>query len=470
MNSEAEYLKNCFASRGVNSAIIDVHTGRNLSYDELLLETSQLYTEWIDLGVKVGDVVIIAKQDRLRFAIAFLTAILHQIRVLPLDPLGNLSFELENVNSIKPKLIVFDDSTRVFAGNIESQSVQILEEYEVGALFLTSGTTATPKAVLHSVNSLIRNAKSFNELTRIDENIILYHILPMHYMAGLLNTLISPLLAGGTVIIGEQFGPQSVFSFWEKVAQYKVNTTWVSPTIADTIQRTRRSSLDDKFVTSLNQVFCGMAPLSEDVKRRFEETFGVKLQQSYGTCELMLISCQSIDDIGVDVGEPLGGVELSIEIDDEGLNELSVKTPFEFKGYFDVYGFSKPLRSQDGGVLTGDLAFIERNRLSISGRKKDLIIRGGRNVSPARIESVIGQVSNVKELAVVGVRHPFWGEKITAYVVLDDNVNEESVLRDMKRAASSLMKFEKPDQYIFRHALPRTASGKILKRLLADGK
>ena len=184
----------------------------------------------------------------------------------------------------------------------------------------------------------------------------------------------------------------------------------------------------------------------------------------------MLISCQSIDDIGVDVGKPLGGVELSIEIDDEGLNELSVRTPFEFKGYLDEHGLSKPLRSQDGGVLTGDLAIIERNRLSINGRKKDLIIRGGRNISPARVESVIGRVSNVKEIAVVGVRHPFWGENITAYIVLHDNENEELVLRDIKSAANSLMKFERPDRYIFRQALPRTTSGKILKRLLADGK
>jgi long-chain acyl-CoA synthetase len=212
-----------------------------------------------------------------------------------------------------------------------------------------------------------------------------------------------------------------------------------------------------------------MAALSESVRHKFRETFGINILQSYGTSELMLVSCQARGDHDNDVGTPLNDVNPAVVVDNDGLNELVVKSPFEFKGYLNEDGFLAPARSSSGNVLTGDLANIIGERVYITGRKKDLIIRGGVNISPSKIENILCRINQISEIAVVGVPHPFWGEEIVAFVVIGSNSDKDLLMREIEKTTNSLSKHEKPDRFIFVDSLPRTASGKIRKHMLVIG-
>ena len=144
--------------------------------------------------------------------------------------------------------------------------------------------------------------------------------------------------------------------------------------------------------------------------------------------------------------------------------ELWIRSPFAMLGYMEGGGFERPF--DDSGYMdTGDLAVMEAGRVAITGRKKDIIIRGGVNVSPVRIESVLSLMPELEEVAVIGMPHPFWGEQIVACIVPAGQVDrlEEKVHHF---ARERLGPAERPDVVRVVERLPRSFIGKILKNQL----
>ena len=161
--------------------------------------------------------------------------------------------------------------------------------------------------------------------------------------------------------------------------------------------------------------------------------------------------------------------ELEIDIRQGG--ELWIKSPFSMLGYLVDNELTSPF--DDKGFLdTGDLVVIEDGRIEITGRVKDIVIRGGINTSPAKIESVLGQFEGIDEVAVVGLPHEFWGEEIVACVIYNESCNEsrnESEQFDglegeiLNYCRAHLDSHEVPDRLVFLDEFPRSFIGKVLK-------
>ncbi|SVB54753.1 uncharacterized protein METZ01_LOCUS207607, partial [marine metagenome] len=157
-------------------------------------------------------------------------------------------------------------------------------------VFFTSGTTSQPKGIVHDFNDLIGNAKAFNKATDLDDGVFMKHVFPVGYMAGLLNTFISPILAGGKVFFSEKFSPKSALSFWEEAIEKGINSLWLAPTMLSILSTLDRGKHKDWTKKNIKNVFVGTGPLYSSVKNEFEEKFGVRCLESYGMTECMFIS------------------------------------------------------------------------------------------------------------------------------------------------------------------------------------
>ena len=303
--------------------------------------------------------------------------------------------------------------------------------------FETSGTTGEPKGITHSLDAMIANAEAFNKAVGLNSSTRMYHCLPKTHMSGFLNTILCPTLAGGRVVFGPTFSAQTAAGFWPGIIDARANAVWITPTIAAMLLRINRLARKEtyQYGDHLDHVFCGTAPLPRSIRDQWLHTHNIPLQESYGTSEQMLVSVQDYDD--AENGEHSAGVLLpgmSVEISAE--SEILVN-----------------------GSPTGDQGEYKDNRLTITGRIKDLIKRGGVAISPVRIEEYLRKMDGVSDVAVIGQPDEFWGEKIVAFI--ETTAAYPVGIQDYCR--DRLPKSHMPDVFRLVDKLPRNAMGKVIK-------
>ncbi|MEQ8822826.1 MAG: class I adenylate-forming enzyme family protein [Filomicrobium sp.] len=472
-------LQERFLQSWTDVALIDAVREREFTYGELWLQSVAEADSMAQRGGSRGDTVAVAMSNGPDFVRCALACFIGGYVFVPV----NLELSSGDVESIlelaRPSLIVREVTVANDANSLDPppKPDKIPEIAfpgdEVCAIFFTSGTTGRPKGVRHTLDSMIGNVGSFNSFVGLDRDTRMYHTLPIAYMAGFLNTILSPLMAGGTVVFGPRFAARNALDFWSLPKRHAANTLWLTPTIAATLQRLVRDPEAAKTDASgFFQVFCGTAPLHDALRQSFYKSFALALQESYGTSELLLISTQRHDE-GIsktDVGGTLAGIDLNIDRDADGNDELVVRSPFACKGYLTETGLLDLPVTPDGWVRTGDAARIDDGRLTITGRLKDLIIRGGVNVSPVAIENAFADMGGIRDVAVVGLPHAFWGETIAVCLEPEDGADHCSIIEGAKRIARErLGQAQKPDQFEVYDSLPRSVNGKILKnKIRAD--
>ncbi len=284
----------------------------------------------------------------------------------------------------------------------------------------------------------------------------------MTYMAGFLNTILCPLLAGGTVVLGDAFSAQHAPALWPAAMAGRADCLWLTPTMAALLARLSRDPAVAAWTrASLRAVFVGTAPLPVETSERFERVFGVPCLESYGLSELLFVSAnaRSGNRIGT-VGTALPGVAVTAGAAADGDGQILVTTPFAMAGYLDPA--SGEPRAEPLPFPSGDLGRIgEDGRIRITGRIKDLVIRGGMNISARAIEEVLLAVPGILDAAVIGRPHQFWGEEPVAFVVAEGAAREAGHV--LAACARHLVKDQLPSAITYLDALPRTSNGKILK-------
>jgi long-chain acyl-CoA synthetase len=368
------------------------------------------------------------------------------------------------------------------------------------AIMYTSGTSAKPKGLAHKLGSMMRNARSFAAVQHIDEDSRFYLTLSMAYMGGFYNLLILPFLCGASVVVDHVFDARSSFNFWEKAKTHGVNTLWMAPTVLSILLRMDRGHTGEEFCRrSVRHAFVGFAPLALKVKAEFELRYGVRLIENYGLSETLFVTARSQNAVGGQgyVGEALPGVKLRIA-DPDGRNdvqrnddppesdqamrhpgtdssacrtegEVKILTPDLMAGYLEADGTLSPIDSAQW-FATGDLGRLENDgSLFITGRQKDLIIRGGVNISPAAIEESLMQVEGVAEVAVISIPHELYGEDVVAVMKLNPGFELESMLDLLiAHGKCNLAQHQQPARYITIDEFPRTANGKVQKARIRE--
>jgi acyl-CoA synthetase (AMP-forming)/AMP-acid ligase II len=331
-----------------------------------------------------------------------------------------------------------------------------------GAMVLfTSGSAGRPKGVLLTHGNLICNATGVLHHTDLSKDDRLLHVMPLYHTNGINNQLVAPFLAGACVVLIERFQPeQAVMQLSKYRASYMTGVPTMYARMIPHLQP------GDGF-PSLRFLRCGSAPISETLHRQIEAAFGVELVVSYGLSEATCTSTMNPPGrrkIGT-VGTVLRGQTVKlfrpgtdIEVAPMGEGEIHISGPGLMTGYLgdDV---EQPIAN--GWLRTGDLGqFDADGYLSITGRIKDVIIRGGENISPALVEKHMVEHPTVRDCCVVGAAHADLGEVPVAFVTLRADAKlDEGDLKDFIK--SRLARIYVPERVHVLEALPTNSLGKI---------
>ncbi len=361
---------------------------------------------------------------------------------------------------------------------------------DVFSICWTSGTEAAPKGVPRSHNEWLIVAPSIIEAAGIEPHARLLNPFPLVNMAGISTAFAAWLVLGGTVI---QHQPFSLQVFLQQLREEKIDYTVAPPAILNMLLQNEQllAGIDFK---RLSRIGSGSAPLSDWMVRGFQDRHGVQIVNYFGSNEGAALSgshkdipepelrAQFFPRAGVKgydwtitttrkIRTRLVDLETGEDINEAGRpGEIRFSGPTIFSGYYGAPELSRKAFDEQGFYKTGDLFELAGDRLQYYryvGRSKDLVIRGGVNISSEEIENLLMACPGVKDAAVVAVPDDKLGEKVCACVVAADgkDVTLESLsafLRDEKRIAV----YKLPEYLMLVPALPRNPVGKILKREL----
>ncbi|HLG31276.1 MAG TPA: class I adenylate-forming enzyme family protein, partial [Candidatus Brocadiales bacterium] len=360
----------------------------------------------------------------------------------------------------------------------------------------TSGTTGPPKGVILSQYNLLADADGIADWHRFTENDRLMCILPIHHVNGTIVTLVTPYYFRGSVVLNRKFKSQT---FWQKIANEKVTCVSVVPTILEFLLEANED-ISKYSLSHFKWIICGAGPLLVDTAINFEKRFNIPIMHGYGLSETTCYSCFLPVDLPREehtywlsefkfpsIGVPIRHNEMSI-IDEHGKEvgelergEIVIRGRNVVKGYF-----KRPDANEDafkfGWFKSGDEGFYKLDAMGmkpppqsspskgegrvgvrkfffITGRIKELIIRGGFNISPFEIDEALKSHPKVKFGMAIPFDNRYYGEEVAAYIVPKDGVgvSEDEILEYCQKK----LDFRKqPKVIVFGVDVPYTSTGK----------
>jgi len=347
---------------------------------------------------------------------------------------------------------------------------------EVVMLQYTSGTTGNPKGVLLKHRSLVNVAKLTLQAAEVEAAAVCLNPLPMFHTAGCVIATLGPLWIGGTVVLVERFRPAPVL---DALRYENVSVFFYVPAVLGALIECQRVA--DSPAPQLNVIMGGASNVPPAMIEEAEQLFGASVINLFGQTELApVLSATRPSDSRADqlatVGRPLPWVECKI-VDPTSnrtlalgeTGEICARGYQQFLGYLDDADATARTVDAEGFVHTGDLgALDERGYLTVNGRLKELIIRGGENISPAEIEAAVITHDAVVEISVVGLPDDRWGEIMAAVIRIADGTSHPAKADLVDHLAGRLAPFKVPARWFVIDALPVTPTGKVRKFELRD--
>lgn len=348
-------------------------------------------------------------------------------------------------------------------------------EEDVALLQYTGGTTGSPKGVMLTHKNLIANTEMSEKWLykcKPGEGSVL-GIIPFFHVYGMTTVMILSIKMAYRMILLSKFDALTTLKTIEK---QRPTLFPGAPTIY--IGLLNHPDLKKYDLSSIEACISGSAPLPYEVQQKFEEVTGGQLVEGYGLTEASPVTHSNFlwdaPKVKGSIGVPYPDTDAVILSMDNGepipvgeIGEIVVKGPQVMKGYWNRPEETKEVL-RDGWLYTGDLGYMnEQGYFYVVDRKKDMIIAGGFNIYPREIEEVLYEHPDVLEAVAAGIPDPYRGETVKAYIVLKegsritaDEINEY--------ARKYLAAYKAPRLYEFRPELPKTAVGKILRRMLVE--
>ncbi|MBM4113948.1 MAG: long-chain fatty acid--CoA ligase, partial [Phycisphaerae bacterium] len=341
---------------------------------------------------------------------------------------------------------------------------------DLACLLYTSGTSGKPKGVMLSAGNLASNVVQCTEWASFDSRDVLLGVLPQFHSFGLTVLTLLPLAVGGTAIYTAKFVPKRIV---ELAREHRPTAFIAIPSMYNALRLLRSGTSDD--FRSLRYCVSGGEPLPQSVMEGFRERFAVTICEGYGLTETSPVTnwCRPDEYRWRSVGRPLPRVEQRI-VSPEGATlprgdegEVRIRGPNVMLGYHNLPEETRAVFDSEGFLRTGDMGrFDADGHLMITGRIKEMLIIAGENVFPREIEEVINRHPSVKDSAVIGMQDESRGEVALAFVELRDGERaDEALLRAFCR--EHLSQFKVPREIRFLAALPRNATGKVMRRKLS---
>ena len=469
--------------------LIAPETGRVLSYRELDRQ-ARLLARYLRLrGFRRGDKVGLYAHNGYQTALLFLAAMIGGYVIAPLNLLAQssqLAYVLEHCDCRllfvskdcetalgdalagvrRPiDVIVIDvDASGLFVEReLPAGKAEPVEPSDPALLMYTSGTTGTPKGALLTHANLLAGARAVADWHRLTPQDRCLSSLPIYHINGQVIGTVTPFVSGGSVIAPHRF---SVSTWWELVARHRA--TWVN--MVPTIIAYLLNASDPQRSYRFPRVRFGRsasAPLPPEQHRAFEKIFGISVIECMGMTETASIVFANPQDpakrkIG-SVGLPCG---VQAKIVD---GEIRLRGPNVMAGYYKSPEQTTKAFDADGWMRTGDLGERDADGYYfITGRLKELIIKGGENIAPREIDEALLRHPAVLEAAAVGIPDANYGQDIRACVVLKSGAKASA--EDLREfCIAELGRYKTPREFRFLAELPKGPSGKVQRLKLGEG-
>jgi len=335
---------------------------------------------------------------------------------------------------------------------------------DICLLLYTSGTTADPKGVLHSHDTVVYEVRSIVERYGLGPGDSVFAPSPVTHITGLLFGLLLSAVIGAPVVLVDRWDPAAAADLLD--AEACRFTMAATPFLHGLVEEYGRRG----HPAPLRYFMCGGADVPPALVRRATEVLGCHVTRTYGSSEFPTF-CSGRPGDGPDItadtdGVPIGQAEGRIDGPPGGPGELVVRGPDLFLGYLDP-ALNAEAFTEDGYFRTGDLATVDdRGAVTIRGRQKDIIIRGGENVSAKEVEDLLFAHPLVAQVAVVAMPDPVLGERGCAFVVPADGSAPTLAALTAYLEAQGLARQKFPERLELVDQLPTTASGKVQKFVL----
>ena len=377
--------------------------------------------------------------------------------------------------------ILADEAVRPSTGSgrtgeaIEASEGAAVQPDDDALLMYTSGTTGAPKGVLHTHSSVIAGGVYTSDAHRLAVSDRVMCSLPLYHINGQIVTTVAPLVHGGSVVMPRRFG---VTNYWESVAEH--GCTWINvvPTIIAYLLNApgpRELGVDVSRVK-----FCrsASAPLPPELHRAFEARFGIGIVETFGMTETNApCFTNPLERERRKIGSPgraFGNEARVIDIASGAVKapgeagEIMVRGANVMKCYYKDAGNTAKTLKPDGWMHTGDLGYLDEDGfLFVTGRLKELIIKGGENIAPREVDEALLRHPAVLEAAAVGIPDPAYGQEIMACVVLKPG--RRCTAAELKtHAEAELGRYKSPKVIRLVEALPKGPSGKVQRLKLLE--
>ncbi|MBI3785738.1 MAG: AMP-binding protein [Deltaproteobacteria bacterium] len=464
-----------------------IHEGRRVSYREFDSLTNRVAHALQDLGVQKGDRVTLGMGNSVEYLLAAFGVFKAGALMNPINPaLGTaeltyiighaeprvLITSVDSIAQLRPAVAknvpvacfgavdgAIDLQRRIAAASSQSPKVEVGPS-DASTLLYTSGTTGNPKGVVFHHCSTGAAGMHFLETLGINRDDTILAVTPLFH-GNAWGATVTALQAGGTLVFPKAF---SASQFWPLVHETHATVLYTLGTILAILltQEPNELERDNPLRVILG---LGSAPIRERIIQRF----GVQhVAECFGSTDAGVVTIEPLGQAPRpgSAGPPVPGVQIRI-LDDAGhvqppraVGEIIIRSPHRMAEYFrDPEQTRQTLR--DDWFYTGDLGYLDEDGwLYFVDRKRDVIRRGGENISSVLIEKTLREHPSVVDAAVIGLPDPVLGQEIKAFIVAKKAVTEEE-LRAF--AAARLAKFQVPRLWEFRDSLPKTASMRVEK-------
>jgi acyl-CoA synthetase (AMP-forming)/AMP-acid ligase II len=488
---------------GARPALVDGATGRTVSHAVLARRIRAAAAGLARRGFGRGDVLAVLMPNTLEYPVVFHgatlaggacttlnplyteTELVHQLRdsgarllVTAPGQLGVARAACAQVEAIEEVFVVGEAlGATSFEGLLgdpaEARPPLLDPAVDLAALPYSSGTTGLSKGVMLTHRNLVADVCQTQAAVSIESTDVLVAVLPFFHIYGMNAVMNAGLRAGATLVTIERFDFQA---FLELIERHAITKAYVVPPIA--LALAKEPGVEDHDLSSLKAVISGGAPLGADQAQRREERIGCPVKQAYGLTETSSVThIVRLADAGrhETIGQPIPNTECRVvdpatgaDLDLGEHGELWIRGPQVMAGYLGNPEATASTVDPDGWLRTGDVAVVDADGyFQIVDRLKELIKYKGYQVAPAELEALIVTHPEVRAVAVVGVPDEQAGELPKAFVVpAGESIDEDDLIAWVAERIAPQKRVRLVEAI---DEIPRSASGKILRRLLRGG-
>jgi acyl-CoA synthetase (AMP-forming)/AMP-acid ligase II len=469
-----EYVLGGAAARGDHPAFVDGASGEITTYAEVAARVDASAAALQGRGVGKGDVVALVGPNSAEWGIAYHAILRVGGVVTPMNPLltpEEMGRQQENSGS---KLLIDDPAAFVAQADPSATLRDVaLDPEDLAVLPYSSGTTGLMKGVMLTHRNLVANIEqAWNSMPLNDED-VLVGLMPFFHIYGQTVVLNMGLAKGSTIVIMQRFDCDALMDLMEKHG-----VTWLHVAPPVILQLATHANVEGRDFSKLKLIISGAAPLDAELAGRAEAKIGAPIRQGYGMTELSPVSHKSrlariAETPPGSVGALIPNTEARLvdpeteqDVAEGEEGEIWIRGPQVMRGYLNNDEATAETLVEDGWLRTGDIARIDENGFTfIVDRLKELIKYKGYQVPPAELEALLVSHPKVKDAGVIGVPMDDGGEAPKAFVVTDDGVTAEEL---MAYVAERVAPYKKIREVEFVDEIPKSASGKILRRLLRE--